>query len=88
MESFAEHHPNSIAVTRKEYLIERCSQRALYVYGTGEEAIAFSQYLSRLKIETVKFIDERRVGEAIDNKEVISLKIGRASCRERVSINV
>ncbi len=73
MESFAEHHPNSIAVTRKEYLIERCSQRALYVYGTGEEAIAFSQYLSRLKIETVKFIDERRVGEAIDNKEVISL---------------
>ncbi len=72
MGSFEVLYPNSIALTRKDYLTERCSQRKLYIYGIDKEAVAFSQYLELLNIETIKFIDDVCVGGEINGKEIIS----------------
>ena len=65
-------YPNSIAVTRKEYLFDRCAKRKTLIYGLGQEAIDLSKYLSHIGIDTASFIDEKHAGELFYEKQVIS----------------
>lgn len=72
MTYFDKTYPDSIAVTHKEYLFERCTKRKLLIYGLGQEATDLNKYLSDIGIETVSFIDEAHTGESFCEKQVIS----------------
>ena len=70
---FKQSYPNSIAITRKEYLFERCRERKLFIYGIGQEAVDISRYLSLFDIETQGFIDFKQTEDKLCGKDIISV---------------
>ena len=69
---FAKSYPQSIAITHKDYVVERCRRRKLYIYGISAEAICLAKYLSSMNIETVCFIDDEQAGGKLKGKDIIS----------------
>lgn len=72
IQAFKRRYPDSIAITRESYLMERCNQKKVLVYGVGQEAIDLYRYLSMKNFEISCFIDEMHAGEQIDSISVIS----------------
>lgn len=65
-------YAKSIAISHREYLNERCSNRKLLIYGAGETAVSLRRYLSLNGINTEAFIDDAMSGQRIDETVVIS----------------
>lgn len=70
---FTTAYPESIAITRKEYLMERCVNRKLMIYGLGQEAIDLQGYLLAMGVEVASFIDAEPTSEQFEGKPVIPL---------------
>lgn len=64
-------YPKSIAITHRDYLFERCSQRRLYLYGVGYESLALTRYLSLIGINVEKYIDDETSETNINEIEII-----------------
>ncbi len=69
---FGKIYPNSIAITRKEYLIERCMNKKLFIYGISQEAVDINNYLCAMGLCTQYFLDEENVGGQICDRPIIS----------------
>ena len=69
---FGKTYPNSIAITRKEYLLERCTNRKLFIYGIGREAVDISNFLLAMGIYTHYFVDDEYAGGQICDRPIIS----------------
>ncbi len=69
---FEKMHPDSIAVTHKDYIIDRCKDRKLFICGTGNEAVRLAKYLSIMGIQVVHYIDDERAGNLLNKTKIIS----------------
>lgn len=64
-------HPKSILNTHKDYVMERCESRKLFVYGVGYEAISLTKMLKHMDISVDKYISDSKAGTNINGVEVI-----------------
>ncbi|MDR2833865.1 MAG: SGNH/GDSL hydrolase family protein, partial [Streptococcaceae bacterium] len=69
---FEQIHPKSIAITHRDYVLERCKNKKLFIYGVGCGAIRLAKYLSLMGIMVESYIDDECVGMVVDGKSVIS----------------
>lgn len=69
---FRDKYPDSVAITREEYLWGRCQDRNLMIYGIDQRAIDLCEYLSTKGASVYCFIDEEHEGESVCEKKVIS----------------
>ena len=69
---FKRMYPKSITITHRDYVLERCSKRKLFIYGSGCDALRLAKYLSFVGIQVDSFIDDTCVGNIIESKPVIS----------------
>ena len=70
-EYFEHKYSKSVAISHRDYLAERCHNRRLYIYGTGDVAIGLETYLKLNGIVTSAFIDDDTQERIIDNTHVI-----------------
>ncbi len=70
---FEKMYPKSIAISHREYLEERCSNRTLIIYGTGKVAVDLNHYLAMNKIYAKAFIDDTVCEQKTATLNVISL---------------
>jgi len=70
---FEQTYSKSIAISHREYLMERCSDRSLLIYGIGEVAVNLKRYLALNGIHTDALIDDNLCGQKIEELDVISL---------------
>lgn len=68
---FKTKYPKSIAVTHTEYILERCANRRMLIYGTDQMAIDLSNYLMNLGIVTYKFIEDNMFEDNLLGKQII-----------------
>lgn len=73
VEYFEQAYSKSIVISHREYLMERCSNKSLLIYGVGEVAADLKHYLSINRIHTDAFIDDSLCGQKVENLDVISL---------------
>jgi len=70
---FEQTYSKSIAISHRQYLMERCSDRSLLIYGIGEVAVNLKHYLELNGIHTDALIDDNLCGQKIEELDVISL---------------
>ncbi len=68
---FKKTYPESIMVSHREYVTERCSKRKLFIYGTGTDAVDLTKSLLAMGIKPEFYIDDQCPGSMINDIKVI-----------------
>jgi len=64
-------HPKSILNTHRNYVVERCSKRKLYIYGIGYEAVCLAKMLSIMGIHVEKYICDLKGRDTLQGISII-----------------